>query len=121
MPDIATSPIVKDVVIAAGASLSFSTPLAGRFQLVAIQMPAAWDAASLTFAVSHDGTTFVPLHWAGAEYTILAAGGAAASLGVSLDPDAFMGWPVVRVRSGTSAAAVNQAAARTLKVLLRAI
>jgi hypothetical protein len=116
------SPFATTVVIAAAASVSSSINLAGgRRQLVGIQMPAAWDAASLTFAVSADGVTFVPLHWDGAEYTILAAGGADASLGASLEPSAFAGWPFVRVRSGTVAVPVNQAAARTLVVLTRAV
>jgi hypothetical protein len=110
------------VAIANGASLSGTIDLsAGERQLTGIQMPAAWTAASLTFAVSHDGVTFVPLYWDGAEYAIAAAGGAAASLGVSLEPSAFAGWPFVRIRSGTAAAAVNQAAERTLAVLTRAV
>lgn len=106
--------------IASGASLSDAIHLDER-QLVGIQMPAAWTAASLTFAVSADGVTFVPLYWDGAEYTIAAAGGAAASLGVSLEPSAFAGWPFVKVRSGTSGTPVNQGAERTLVVLTRAV
>ena len=113
---------VVTVVIANAASLSGTVDLdGGDRQMVGMQMPAAWTAADVTFAVSHDGTTFVPLHWSGAEYTIAAAGGADASLGVSLEPSAFAGWPFVRVRSGTSAAAVNQLAERTLIVLTRAV
>jgi hypothetical protein len=112
----------RGVVIANGESLSALLDLdGGERQLVAIQMPAAWTAASLTFAVSFDGTTFVPLHWDGAEYTVTAAGGAAASLGVSLEPSAFAGWRFVRVRSGTSGTPVNQGAERTLKALTRAV
>ena len=113
---------VEEVAIANGESLSGTVDLgAGARQLVGVQMPAAWTAASLTFAVSHDGTTFVPLYWDGAEYTVLAAGGAAASLGVSLEPSAFAGWPYVRVRSGTAGTPVNQGAERTLQVLTRAV
>jgi hypothetical protein len=117
------STVVQDVVIANGQSLSGTIALGagGERQLVGLQMPAAWTAASLTFAVSFDGATFVPLYWDGAEYTILAAGGAAASLGVSLEPSAFAGWPFVRVRSGTSGTPVNQGAERTLKALTRAV
>lgn len=110
------------VTIANGASLSGALALnPGSRQLVGLQMPAAWTAASLTFAVSHDGVTFVPLYWDGAEYTIAAAGGAAASRGVSLEPSAFAGWPYVRVRSGTAGSPVNQGAERTLQVLTRAV
>ena len=117
-----SSPFVTPVVIALNASLSNTVNCAGgRSQVTGVQMPAAWTAASLTFAVSYDGTTFVPLHAGGAEYTILAAGGAAAGLGASFDPNVFAGWPFVRIRSGTSGAAVNQLAERTLMVLTRAV
>jgi hypothetical protein len=116
-----SEPGVQDVVIDSGASLSSVILVDSARALLALQMPAAWTAASLTFAVSFDGTTFVPLYWDGEEYTILAAGGAAASLGVSLEPSAFAGWPFVRVRSGTSGTPVNQGAERTLKALTRAV
>ena len=120
MFDMTATP--QAAVIASGASLSGAIDLkAGRRTLVALQMPATWTAASLTFAVSHDGTTYVPLYWDGGEYTIEAAGGAAASLGVSLEPSAFAGWPFVKVRSGTAASAVNQAAARTIQAVTRAV
>lgn len=110
------------VSIANGESLSGALSLTpGTRQLVALQMPAAWTAASLTFAVSADGTTYVPLYWDGAEYTILAAGGATTSTGVSLEPAAFAGWAYVKVRSGTSGSAVNQGAARSITVLTRAV
>lgn len=115
-------PLVQTVVIANASSLSSTVDLGGGVrQMVGVQMPAAWTAASLTFAVSHDGTTFVPLYWNGAEYTILAAGGAAASSGVALEPAAFAGWPFVRIRSGTAASATNQTAERTLQALTRAV
>jgi hypothetical protein len=116
-----SEPGVQDAVIDGDASLSSVILVDGARVLCALQMPSAWTAASLTFAVSFDGTTFVPLYWDGAEYTILAAGGAAASLGVSLEPSAFAGWPFVRVRSGTSGTPVNQGAERTLKALTRAV
>ena len=109
-------------VIANGAALSGALDLdGGARSLVGLQLPAAWTAASLTFAVSFDGTTFVPLYWDGAEYTIAAAGGAAASLGVSLEPSAFAGWPFVKVRSGTAGTPVNQGAERTIQAVTRAV
>jgi hypothetical protein len=46
------------VLISSGTALSAAVPL-GAKQLVGIAMPAAWDAAALTFQVSVDGgTTF---------------------------------------------------------------
>jgi hypothetical protein len=117
------STVADAVVIANGESLSDAVALGtdGARQLVGLQMPGTWTAASLTFAVSFDGTTYVPLYWDGAEYTIAAAGGAAASLGVSLEPSAFAGWAFVKVRSGTAASAVNQTAERTLQAVTRVV
>lgn len=109
----------QNAVIASGASLSGTIDLdAGRRTLVGIQMPSAWTAASLTFAVSHDGETFVPLWFNGAEYTLTQV---AASRGHSLEPTALAGWPFVRIRSGTSGTPVNQGAERTIKALTRAV
>ena len=50
-------PQVGTVTIANGASLSGALDLHGC-SLVAIQMPAAWTAATLTFQGSNDGTTY---------------------------------------------------------------
>ena len=108
-------------VIASGASTSGTILVSGARSIVGIQMPAAWTAASLTFDGSHDGTTFVPIHHGAGAYTITAAQGAAASLGVSLDKEAFAPWPYVRIRSGVIGTYVNQAAERTLQVLTRAV
>jgi hypothetical protein len=90
-------------------------------ELAGIIMPAAWSAAALTFEVSVDGTNFFVLHNGTAEFTILAAGGAAAGLAITLFTyqSQFSDWPFVRIRSGVIGAYVNQAAARTLVVLTR--
>ena len=112
----------QEVTFAASADTSSAVALdAGRRQLVGLQMPAAWTAAGLAFEVSADGVTYVPLHWSGGLYEIDAAGGADASMGVSLEPAAFAGWPFVRVVSGTTATPVTQAAARTLLAVTRAV
>ena len=112
---------VEDAVIPITTSTSNTIDTeGGRRQIVGLQMPAAWTAASLTFDGSHDGTTFVPIHHGAGAYAITAAQGAAASLGVSLAKEAFAGWPYVRIRSGIIGAYVNQVAARTIKVLTSA-
>jgi hypothetical protein len=117
-----TRPLAQTAVIANGASLSDAIELGdGVRQVCGIQMPAAWTAASLTFAVSADGITYSPLYFDTGEYTVAAGAGAVASAGISLEPRAFAGWPYVKVRSGTAASAVNQGAARTLTVLTRAV
>ena len=115
-------PTPVTVTIPAGTSTSETIPLGnGVRQLAGLQMPAAWGAASLTFDGSHDGTTFVPIHHGAGAYTITAAQGAAASLGVSLAAEAFAPWPYVRIRSGVIGTYVNQTAARSIVALIRSL
>ena len=108
---------VEDIVIAAAASVSATIDLTARrwATLSAIQMPAAWTAAALTFEVSHDGAAWVPLFHDSEEYTEAAE----ASRGVNLNAEAFRAWPYARVRSGTLALPVEQVAERTLLLLKR--
>lgn len=99
--------------IPAGQSLSAAVPLAVNGEtLVAIQMPAAWTAAALTFQAAHDDdATFVDLYnAAGVEVTIQAA----QSRYIPVDPADFRGVLFLKIRSGTGAAPVNQTADRTL-------
>jgi hypothetical protein len=80
--------------------------------LVGIQMPAAWTTAVLTFQVSMDGgTTFSDLYdESGTERSVTVA----VNRSITLDPTKFIGATHIKIRSGTSAAPVVQAAARTL-------
>jgi hypothetical protein len=99
----------KTAVIANGASLSGSVYL-GSLTLLSIIMPAAWTAASLTFQVSNDGTNWNNLYdTANTEVAYTVAAGNA----LAVEPDKFAGWRFLKVRSGTTAAAVAQAAERT--------
>lgn len=112
---------VRTVTIANGASQSGAISL-GAYRLGGIIMPAAWTTAAITFLVCDtvDGT-FVPLHDdVGTEVTIAAAA-VAASRAIAIDELAgsLAQWEWVRLRSGTTSAAVNQAAARTLKLVLK--
>lgn len=118
-PPIAAS---TTVTIAQGAALSGAVDLYGC-SLVGIQMPATWTAASLSFDVSIDGTTYTALYTvssalAATEYAITSP---AASYGISLDPAIFAGWRFLKVRSGTAAATVNQAAARVITLIVRPV
>ena len=102
-------------VIASGQSLGPAISL-DSVRLAAIQMPAAWTAANLTFQGSVDGTNFFDVFdgvAAGAEVTV----GAAASRYIILNPDVFSQFSSVKIRSGTSGAAVAQGAARTLQLV----
>lgn len=102
------------VDIANGASLSDALNLAGM-TMVAIVIPAAWTAANLTFQASIDGTTYYNLFDDGGnEQTVTAA----ASEHLFLSPLEWIGINWIKIRSGTSGAAVNQGAARTIQVVV---
>jgi len=111
----------RTVTIANGESLSGSTDLTG-YSLVAIQMPAAWTAASITFAGSStNGGTYGKLRdYAGTEYTITSPLVTEyIPLGTYL-PD-LAGVRFLKVRSGTAASAVAQGAARVITLIVRKI
>jgi len=103
------------VTIANGASLSGAADL-GRHRLHRIIMPAAWTAASITFEVSYDGTSYNALYLDSGEYTI-GSSVAGASRSIVVDQAAFYGVRCVKVRSGTSSAGVNQGAARDITLV----
>lgn len=116
--------------IADGASLSGAVDLqsaTGVYQtqydptVMALVTPSGWDTNDLTFQVSADGTTYVDLYRVGtdgtqAEYKIA---GAVASRCYTLNPADFAGLRYLKVRSGTSGAAVNQSGAVSLKIVTR--
>lgn len=86
--------------------------------LVAIVMPAAWTAADLTFQASNDDSAFANLYNAsGTEITVPVG----ASRWVAIDPTDFAGVAFLKVRSGTSGAAVNQGADRVITFVVRAV
>lgn len=99
-------------IIANGAALSAAVDL-GADRAHRIVLPAAWTAAALTFQASSDGVGFADLYDRDGE-VILPAAVVAANRTVVLDQAAFYGIRYLKVRSGTSAAPVNQAAARNL-------
>ena len=109
-------PIARHVAtIANGASVSSSVPCS-RLRPVAIIMPAAWDAAVLTAQTSSDGgVTWSDVFTRFSEWT---CDQAAANRRLLLDPIEVITWELFRLRSGTSAAAVNQTALRSLTILL---
>lgn len=101
--------------ILSGASISTTLPLQMR-QVVGIQMPAAWTAAGLSFTASADGSTFSTLvDPYGVEIVLTVA----ASQFILIPPDSLGGMVALRLRSGTSAAAVNQGADRAITVVAR--
>jgi hypothetical protein len=79
---------------------------------VAIQMPAAWTAANLTFTASADGVTFYDLYdSAGTEVSVVAAASRFIVFPKTIEWDAIR---YMRIRSGTTALPVAQGAARTM-------
>lgn len=108
------APITQTALIANGASLSSVIDL-GAGKLVAIQMPAAWTAAALTFQASIDGTNYFDVYDTSTErnYTV-----AASRMLVLQLPD-WVGIKYLKIRSGTSGTPVNQGADRTLTLLVQ--
>lgn len=120
--DIARQRILKTATIANAGSLSGTIALDG-FVLMAIQMPAAWTAADITFDGSVDGTTFSPVFDdSGTEVKITAA--AAATLAGKVCVNASLleklaALYAIRIRSGVSGATVAQGAARSFSLVLK--
>lgn len=110
-----TSILTATVTIASGQALSGAIDLLG-YNLVGVQMPAAWTAANLTFQGSIDGTNFYDLYDGSAEINLSAA---AASRYLALTPSQFAGVRYLKVRSGTTGTPVNQAADRSLTLIVR--
>lgn len=107
--------VVIPVLIASGGSLSAAINLGG-LELVGVAMPAAWDAANITFVgLSADGSTYGKVqNEAGTELTITSP---AAQLYIALSQavtGVVRGLGSIKVRSGTAALPVNQTANRTL-------
>lgn len=98
-----------ETVIPSGSDTSGNLNAGGRVPS-ALVMPAAWTAADITFEVSIDGSTWVPVHLAdGTQYTLTVA----ASRFVSLTADYFIGAKHVRLVSS-----VNQGADRTMTLMM---
>ena len=104
--------------IAQNQALSGAIDL-GSASLLAIAMPAAWDAAKLTFQASDSlaGTYQNVYDDAGFEVTVTAA--AARVIAVDVAALKLGALRYVKIRSGTAAVAVNQTAARTLTLLVK--
>lgn len=120
--DIVTLPVktyvTKTVTIANGASLSDATSDNTGYRLIALQMPAAWTSASITFQGSLDNVTFGI--WYGAYNSgaiTVASGGAAADNYVQIDYPDTTAPPYLKVRSGTGGSPVNQGAERSIKLI----
>ncbi len=111
-------PLINPVAkIGAGQSLSGAMQLSGR-AFVGVFIDSGWTAAVLTFQGSPDGVTWSEVYDSGGnEVTFtVAAGNFCAG-----DPSNFVGLNWLKIRSGTSASAVNQVSAVNLTLALRQI
>lgn len=109
----------KTVTILDTESLSDAEDL-GDYTLCGILLPSGWDTNAISFATSTaiDGT-YVPIYTAaGAE---VATGNVVASTWVALDPADFAGVRFLKLRSGTSAAAVAQSGTVVLTLACRSV
>jgi len=113
-PVISQALETRTVTIANGASLSDAVDLGGR-KLVAIDMPASWTAASLTFQASVDGTTFDDLYDGATERSLTVA----ASRYLAFNIADWVSVRFLKVRSGTAASAVNQGGDRVITLVVQ--
>lgn len=119
IPGIAQTPYLSRLTatISNGQAITASIYLRDQ-PLVAIQMPASWTAANLTFQGSNDGTTFFDVYnLDGDEYTVTAA----ASRYIVLSPFEFQWARYIKIRSGTTGTPVNQSADRTIVLVTRRV
>lgn len=108
---------ILTVTISSGTSLSGGIDL-GPARVLALRMPTAWTAASLTFQASDDGTTYYNMYDStGAEMTATTA----ASRWLAFAPADFKSVRYLKVRSGTSGTPVNQGANRTMTLVVGAV
>jgi hypothetical protein len=105
--------VIKTATIALGASLSGAISLQG-FKFFAIEMPASWDAANLSFQGSIDGTTYKELQIDGSP--VLEVVAADKIYAVNTNAFALATMPFLKVRSGTLATPVNQTAERQIRI-----
>lgn len=102
--------------IANGESLS-GPIYTGNAVPVGLVMPAGWTAAVITFQASADGgETWLDLFDTNDNEVSITVG---ASRHIALEGLPFASTQYLKLRSGTSAAAVNQAAERNITVLAR--
>jgi hypothetical protein len=106
------------VTILNGTALSTASVDLCHEQLVGIIMPAAWDAAALTFQGGIDGSTWGNVFLATGELSFPSADVSATNL-LAFDWHLTPAIRFVKVRSGVSATPVNQTADRVLTLLTR--
>lgn len=107
--------VLVPVVISASGNTSNAADIPSGYIVCGVELPAAWNAAVVTFQVSPDGgATFNDLYYPSGEY---ASPSLSAGQYFGADIVYFLGASQVKVRSGTGGTPVTQAAARTVNVV----
>jgi hypothetical protein len=108
----------RTATIANGASLSGAVEI-GDATVVALVMPAAWTAASITLQASVDGSTFVDVYKnnGASELEITVSTSRWVLLNLP-DIAGLRGAHSIKVRSGTTGSPVAQGGARSIGVVL---
>lgn len=113
-----TIPSAVIAKITSGAAVSAEIDL-GDKTLLGIAMPAAWDAAHLTFQVSVDGgVSFQEMFTSAAAAVDITV---AASQYFAIDPAMWRGVNCLKLRSGTLAVPVNQTADRLITLVTKPV
>lgn len=100
----------KTTTIANAGTVSGAIAI-GDYAMLGFQLPAAFTGVAMTFQVSADGATYVPLRdQSGALITITVAQGNAYPF-----PDEVGAWPYVKLVSGTA-----EGGARTILIAAKA-
>lgn len=107
---------VRTATIASGGNLSTPIEIEGA-QILGFIMPAEWTSANLTFKASDTfGGTYQDIYDdSGIEVSVTVAA-QGTCIGISVAALALAGFSYIKIRSGTAAVPVNQAAARVIKV-----
>ena len=111
----------KTVTIADTTSLSDAADL-GDETLCGVIVPSTWSTAAISFLAATTLTgTYYPLYSASGAEVVTGSITGGTAVWVALDPADFAGVRYLKVRSGTSAAAVNQSGGDTLTLVTRAV
>ncbi len=110
----------RRITIAAGTSQSDPFDVEG-YVMFGLLMPTGWTAAKVSFLVATStGTTFLPVYDdTGLEVRVTVTPNRAIAV-VGAAADALTPWSIMKLRSGTATAAVNQATGREITVRLKA-
>ena len=102
---------IDNATLTSGQSLTGALNMKNKI-LMALEIPSTWTTANITFQVSIDGTNYNDLYDSdGNEVTFTTVAG---KHQYSKDPLAFIPFNWIKLRSGTTAVAVNQSGDRTI-------